>query len=600
MEHTTRDPARRYELIVVLVTALIYVGCIISPPTLMDDVDAVQAQIARNMLDSGDWVTARLDGVKYLEKSPLIYWMMAASYAVFGVHDWSARIPVALSSVFLAWIVFRMGLWAFSARVGLYSGLVVGSCMGLFLFTRIQIPDVTLTATIALALWSFMRALDEEERNSRNWAWLMCAAIAVGLLLKGLIALLFPLAAGFLYLFFSKQLFVKRTWQRLHPVTGTLIALAIAAPWHVLATLQNPPYLDLTFRADPKPFSTADYRGFFWFYFMNEHVLRFLNRRWPIDYNTVPLVLFWAFHLLWLFPWSMFMGGLATLSFKPDTRAGRVRLLCLCWIGFVLVFFSFSTTQEYYSMPCYPALALLLGCAMAEWSRPARYGRWALIVLTGAAAAAIAGILFYVRNLPSTGDISRALTSNPDAYTLSLGHMEDLTLDSFAYLRTPLVIAGIAFLIGLYAALQWTGTRLYLGLATMMVVFFHAARIAMITFDPYLASKPLADAIMAAPPGELIVDNQYYAFSSVFFHTNKTALLLNGRVNNLEYGSYSPGARQVFIDDAQLIARWTSSQRYYLCVEQPRVAAIEKLVGKQFMHVVKESGGKFVYSNHAN
>lgn len=600
MEHTTRDPARRYELIVVLVTALIYVGCIISPPTLMDDVDAVQAQIARNMLDSGDWVTARLDGVKYLEKSPLIYWMMAASYAVFGVHDWSARIPVALSSVFLAWIVFRMGLWAFSARVGLYSGLVVGSCMGLFLFTRIQIPDVTLTATIALALWSFMRALDEEERNSRNWAWLMCAAIAVGLLLKGLIALLFPLAAGFLYLFFSKQLFVKRTWQRLHPVTGTLIALAIAAPWHVLATLQNPPYLDLTFRADPKPFSTADYRGFFWFYFMNEHVLRFLNRRWPIDYNTVPLVLFWAFHSLWLFPWSMFMGGLATLSFKPDTRAGRVRLLCLCWIGFVLVFFSFSTTQEYYSMPCYPALALLLGCAMAEWSRPARYGRWALIVLTGAAAAAIAGILFYVRNLPSTGDISRALTSNPDAYTLSLGHMEDLTLDSFAYLRTPLVIAGIAFLIGLYAALQWTGTRLYLGLATMMVVFFHAARIAMITFDPYLASKPLADAIMAAPPGELIVDNQYYAFSSVFFHTNKTALLLNGRVNNLEYGSYSPGARQVFIDDAQLIARWTSSQRYYLCVEQPRVAAIEKLVGKQFMHVVKESGGKFVYSNHAN
>ena len=122
----------------------------------------------------------------------------------------------------------------------------------------------------------------------------------------------------------------------------------------------------------------------------------------------------------------------------------------------------------------------------------------------------------------------------------------------------------------------------------------------MITFDPYLASKPLADAIKAAPPGELIVDNQYYAFSSVFFHTNKTALLLNGRVNNLEYGSYSPGAPRLFIDDAQFTARWTSAQRYYLCVEQPRVAAIEKLVAKQAMHIVKESGGKFVYTNHAN
>src|SRR5271165_1249376 len=104
MEHTTSErtenhsTARRYELIVVLVTALIYLGCIVSPPSLMDDVDAVQAQIARNMLTSGDWVTATLDGVKYLEKSPLIYWMMAASFAVVGTHDWSARIPVALSA----------------------------------------------------------------------------------------------------------------------------------------------------------------------------------------------------------------------------------------------------------------------------------------------------------------------------------------------------------------------------------------------------------------------------------------------------------------------------------------------------------------------
>lgn len=572
-----------------------------SPPALMDDVDAVQAQIARTMLDSGDFVTAKLDGVKYLEKSPLIYWMMAGSFAVFGVHDWSARIPVALSSIFLAWLVFRMGLWAFSARVGLYSGLVVGSCIGLFLFTRIQIPDVTLTATIALALWSFLRALDEDEPNSRTWAWLMCASMGAGLLLKGLIALLFPLAAGFLYLIFTRQLFTKRTWQRLHPLTGTLIALAIAAPWHVLATLRNPPYLDLTFRAEPKPFSTADYRGFFWFYFMNEHVLRFLNRRWPIDYNTVPRALFWIFHLLWLFPWSGFIGGLIGLTYKPDTRAGRMRLLCLCWVGFVLVFFTFSTTQEYYSMPCYPALALLLGCAMADLGgRSARIGRWALIAVTGLAAAAITILLLHVQSLPAEGDISHALTSNPDAYTLSLGHMEDLTLDSFAYLRLPLGIAGIAFLVGLYSAIRLRGTRLYLGLAAMMIVFFHAARIAMITFDPYLGSKPLAEAINAAPAGELIVDDQYYAFSSVFFHTNRTALLLNGRVNNLEYGSYAPGAPKVFIDDAGFAERWASDERYYLCVEEPRVVRIEKLVGKDSMHLIKSSGGKFVFTNHAD
>src|SRR5882757_9811713 len=107
------------ELAVLLVAALIFLGCIISPPSLMDDVDAVQAQIARNMLDSGDWVTARLDGIAYLEKSPLIYWMIAVSYAIFGVHDWAARIPMALFTVLLCWLVARMGSWGFGGKTGL-------------------------------------------------------------------------------------------------------------------------------------------------------------------------------------------------------------------------------------------------------------------------------------------------------------------------------------------------------------------------------------------------------------------------------------------------------------------------------------------------
>src|SRR5450432_2555918 len=130
MEHTTSERSaaattRRYELIVVIVTALIYLGCIVSPPSLMDDVDAVQAQIARNMLDSGDWVTARLDGVAYLEKSPLKYWLIALSFKLFGVHDWVARLPVSLSAVALSWLTFRIGAWAFSVRAGLYAGLAL-------------------------------------------------------------------------------------------------------------------------------------------------------------------------------------------------------------------------------------------------------------------------------------------------------------------------------------------------------------------------------------------------------------------------------------------------------------------------------------------
>ena len=140
--------------------------------------------------------------------------------------------------------------------------------------------------------------------------------------------------------------------------------LAIAAPWHVLATLRNPPYFDFTMHSE-----RGSYHGFFWFYFINEHVLRFLNQRYPRDYNTVPRLWFWLFHLLWFFPWSLYFPTAWKLSYLTPDRASRTRLLALCWCGFILVFFTFSTTQEYYSMPCYPALALLLGSAIARGDR---------------------------------------------------------------------------------------------------------------------------------------------------------------------------------------------------------------------------------------
>src|SRR5499425_2068700 len=163
----------RVYLTVLLVAAIIYLGCIISPPSLMDDVDAVQAQIARNMLSSGDWITAHIDGVVYLEKAPLIYWIIAGFFKVFGAHDWVARIPIALSAIALAWLTAAFGTWAFGKRAGFYAGLCMGTGIGLFLFTRILIPDVMLTFTITLSMWSFLRALDEEEPRPRLWALLM-------------------------------------------------------------------------------------------------------------------------------------------------------------------------------------------------------------------------------------------------------------------------------------------------------------------------------------------------------------------------------------------------------------------------------------------
>jgi hypothetical protein len=338
----------------------------------------------------------------------------------------------------------------------------------------------------------------------------------------------------------------------------------------------------------------GSYRGFFWFYFMNEHVLRFLNMRYPRDYNTVPRLYFWLFHLLWFFPWSMYFPAALGLRYRGAERAPRVRLMCLCWAGFILTFFTFSTTQEYYSMPCYPALAMLLGCAMASGHAWSKWGSRIIGVVAAMALAAICAILWTVKGLPTPGDIASALTSNPDVYTLSLGHMTDLTMASFAYLRLPLVMAGVAFAVG-----TWGGwRRKTAALVVMMVLFFHAARLALVVFDPYMSSRPLAEALMAAPAGKLVVDDQYYTFSSVFFYTNRRAYLLNGRVNNLDYGSYAPDAPQdVFIDDGEFQKLWASDARYYLVVEAPKLPRIEQLVGKSRLHVKKFSGGKYLVSN---
>lgn len=558
----------------------------------MDDVDAVQAQIARNMLESGDWIIAHLDGVPYIEKSPLIYWLIAVCLRMLGVHDWVARIPVALAAILLAWVTWRYGRWAFGVRAGFYAGLSLATCVGLFLFTRIQIPDVMLTLCVALAFWSFQRALDQEELRPRVWTLVLAVSLGVGLLLKGLIAVVAPIGGVIVYLGATRQLFSREVGKRLHVFSGAFIIVAIAAPWHILATLRMPPYFDFTMHSGP-----GEYHGFFWFYFINEHVLRFLNLRYPRDYNTVPRLAFWLLHLLWLFPWSAFFPAVLLQDFKPVGRAGQTRLLALCWIGFLLLFFTFSTTQEYYSMPVYPALALLLGSAMAEESRWLRIGARALGVVAALGFLAIAAILYAVRGVATPGDISHALEQHPEAYTLSLGHLGDLTISSFAYLRVPLVVAGIAFLVGALGAWLLRGRRVFLAFAVMMAIFLHASRLALVAFDPYLSSRPLANALLRAPEGILIINGQYYSFSSVFFYTGRQALLLNGRGNNLQYGSYSPGSPNVFINDGQFVALWSKPERFYVLSDHEDVPHLTALVENGRLHKVAESGGKLLFAN---
>lgn len=248
-------------------------------------------------------------------------------------------------------------------------------------------------------------------------------------------------------------------------------------------------------------------------------------------------------------------------------------------------------------MPAYPAMALLLGSAMVAEGWWMKWGTRILTVVTSLCAAAAIAILVLVRNVPTPGDIFSALTRNPSAYTLSLGHMEDLTLQSFAYLRTPLALAALAFVIGAIGTFAAKPKRAYFAAALMMVVFFQAARIALVTFDPYLSSRPLAEAILHAPDGKLIIDRFYYTYSSIAFYTNRPLLMLNGDVLNLSYGAAAPGAPNVFLDDAKLKELWATPERYYLVTSETALPRLENEVGRDRLNVVAESGGKYVFTN---
>ena len=250
-------------------------------------------------------------------------------------------------------------------------------------------------------------------------------------------------------------------------------------------------------------------------------------------------------------------------------------------------------------MPIYPALALLLGSALASEHRWLRTSTKVLATVCSAAAMLIAFVLFKLRGLGAPGDISRALERHPDVYTLSLGHMSDLTLGAFAYLRTPLMLAAFALAIG--AAGGWMLKQRFalLSFAAMMVLFCHASRSALVVFDPYLSSRPLAEALQHAAPGQLIIDGEYYTYSSVFFYADRTALLLNGRRNNLEYGSYAPNAPRVFIDNTEFARLWSGASRLYLVTDKSRLQALGATVAVEHLYPVAESGGKLLLTNSA-
>lgn len=582
--------------VLALVFAAVYLGSLFSPP-LLDDADSSHAEAAREMYVSGDYITLHINGVRYLEKAPLPYWLVAGSYQLFGVNEFATRLPMALSVMLLGILAIVWGTRAFGERAGIYAGLFVYTAAGVFLFTRILIPDVLLSLLIAASLYFWLSALEERGPAWKWYAGYVC--IALGMLTKGLIALVFPAGTAFFYLLITGE---WRRWREFRLVSGFLLFLVIAAPWHILAGLRNT--------------GGQGGHGFFWFYFVNEHFLRFLGKRYPRDYNKLPWALYWSLHLVWLFPWSFYLP--AAIRTAVETRKSRstfqdrTRLMCYILAGFVLVFFAVSTNQEYYTLPAYFPLLMLLAEATSHYERKEcdtgkrlgwLRGSAAFVAAIGVAAGiTLLALLWQSRQLPFEPDIGNVLAKHDMASdTLSTSHMLDLSYASFAALRLPAALAAITLLIApavsflLRLRLRHYAATWMLGLG--MAVFLVAAHIALGRFGPYLSSKNLAEKIAAqqqAGDRVMIYGDQAFG-SSLLFYLQRPIELVQGRTTSMWFGSTFPDAPHIYLSDSDLLQAWNGPGRIFLFVPPHLKSKVDAMLPRR--SVVAEVSGKYVYSN---
>jgi 4-amino-4-deoxy-L-arabinose transferase-like glycosyltransferase len=582
--------------------ALVYVGSLFSPG-LQDDADSTHAEAAREMLVTHDYVTLKVNGNRYLEKAPLMYWAVSLCYLCFGVNEFAARLPAAASMFLLVLLAMRWGRRAFGDRAAIYAGLFVTTAAGCYLFTRILIPESILSLFIAASFYFFATALESvQSETSTPWRWYAAyACVALAVITKGLLAIVVVGLSLLLYLAISGE---WRRWREFRLFTGTLLFLAIAAPWHILAGIRNP--------------------GFFWFYFVNEHFMRFLGKRIPKDYNKQSNSLYWTLHLVWLFPWSLYLPvalrrpitnwmarrkrARAETASSPLNFRSRTELLCLAWAGVTLVFFSFSTNQEYYTFPAYLPILLLIAGKLAdeeEWGSRS-WLSWSSGVLAAmciAVSAVLAAGLWNSRHLPFVPDIGTVL-AKPDlqAETLSMGHMLDLTGESFAALRLPAILAAVVFLVGPAIALwlrrhgaQFAATWTTAG---TMTVFLLAAHIALVRFDPFLGSRSMAQQIAPAlrPSDRVMIYGDQSFGSSLLFYLRRPIELVNGNTTSMWWGSTYPDAPRIFLDDQDLVRAWNSRQRVFLFVPQHERNKVEELLPAP-LHIASEVSGKVIFTN---
>jgi 4-amino-4-deoxy-L-arabinose transferase-like glycosyltransferase len=512
-------------------------------------------EIPREMAASGDYITPRLNGVKYFEKPPLYYWLQAISIKAFGIQEGAMR----LWSVFFAVLGCIGACFAgrrfFSPQAGIAAALILAASPLYYALSRLIILDMAITAFVSLSLWAFLAAIHTPPGKQRRlWAYIFYGCSSLGVLTKGLMALAIP---GPVILIWALG---TRRWKDLWPAylpSGILVFLAIAAPWHILAALKNPDFIHK--------------------YFIVEHVMRYVT---DVHMRTKPFWFFKPVLLLGFFPWISLLWGTVRDGLKiqnPDQRS--VVIFLLIWAGWTFCFFSVSNSKLVpYILPCFPPLALILGNYWVKLALPSFTSQWRQGIFSFAGIAA---------TLSMAGTVTLWLKPG------LLDHRPHLWVDFIAIISILFTLSGAAIF-----CLCWKWVKTSLAALPLAAVVLVTAVICLMPELQRPSVKPLAEVILSLKkPGDIVgCYKAYYQDLPVYLQQTITVVGVKGE---LEFGCEAEDCSRWMMDEAPFLELWQGGKRFFLVARRLEIEALARRMPAFTYTVLAQDQGNILVTNQA-
>ncbi len=575
------DPNRGVLLGVALVAAALFFVGLGSAP-YVDPSEGMHAEIAREMARLGNWVTPHFNGVRYFDKPPLLYWLMAAGFWLVGPSEWAARFWSALAAFGTVVLTVRLGSILGSARLGLMAGLVLAANLELFLFARYVKPDLVFVFLILLAFTGFILAY----RGTGRWALLLCyAALGLAVLAKDFLGAVGPVAVIGSFFYLTRERQVRAQWL---PWAGLALLLAIAVPWYLAVEFQN--------------------RGFLWYTVVDNHILNFTRQRFFPD-EDLPLspLEFVLVTAIGFFPWSLMVPWALARAFRRpwETAEARVWLLLGLWSAAILGFFTLSPFKlPHYALPAFPALALLVAKLWDDVleGAPGAPSARTLLILPMIVLAGLAALSFVAwrgeARLPS-GTLSLA-----DVYTRNLdARGQSVPFPSYAELQPLLGTLALIFAAGtaaLAVAVERRLPRFGLGvLLAVMLAFLPVSAQGLTLFAKSRSVKIMAEVLRAQARAEDLIVHEGPLENSggLLVLLGRPVRVVDGRQSSLAFGATFREAREVFWYREQLKGQWGGRRRVFLLSGVKPERSVVHELDPTHVHLLLQSGGRWLYSN---